>query len=88
MTAIERCQESWRTIVIEAVTLGIPTPTLSSALSFYDGLRTERLPANLLQAQRDYFGAHTFQRLDTPGKDFHENWTGTGGTTASTNYNA
>ncbi len=68
---------------------GIPTPGISSALAYYDGLRCERLPANLLQAQRDYFGAHTYERVDQPrGKFFHTNWTGHGGTTSSSTYNA
>ena len=67
---------------------GIPVPAMSSALAYYDGYRTGRLPANLLQAQRDYFGAHTYERTDRPrGKFFHTNWTGRGGTTASTTYN-
>ena len=70
-------------------TLGIPTPTFSNALSFYDSYRSARLPANLLQAQRDYFGAHTYERTDKPRKQFfHTNWTGQGGTTHSTSYNA
>ena len=80
---------SWRHVVATAVTNGIPVPALSSALCYYDGYRSERLPANLLQAQRDYFGAHTYERLDQPrGKFFHTNWTGRGGTTASSTYNA
>ena len=69
----------------EAVHQGIPVPTMSSALSFFDGYRSEFLPANLLQAQRDYFGAHTYQRLDKPrGEYFHTNWTGHGGDVTST----
>ncbi len=80
--------ESWRRVVATAVTNGIPVPALSSALSYFDGYRSARLPANLLQAQRDYFGAHTYERIDQPrGKYFHTNWTGRGGTTASTTYN-
>ena len=76
---IERCQGSWRKTVAHAVEMGIPVPALSTALSFYDGYRSERLPANLLQAQRDYFGAHTYERTDKPrGEFFHTNWTGTG----------
>jgi 6-phosphogluconate dehydrogenase len=69
---------------------GIPTPAFSTALSFYDGYRTERLPANLLQAQRDYFGAHTYQRLDDPPgtPPHHTNWTGHGGVVSSGSYNA
>ncbi len=69
--------------------LGVPTPAFSTALAFYDGYRTERLPANLLQAQRDFFGAHTYERLDKPrGEFFHTNWTGRGGRVSSTTYNA
>jgi len=81
-------QAGWRKCVAEAATLGIPTPTFSTALAFYDGYRSERLPANLLQAQRDYFGAHTFERLATPGTFEHADWAGTGGTISSTTYNA
>lgn len=78
----------WRRVVAAATVNGIPVPAFSSALSYYDGYRCERLPANLLQAQRDYFGAHTYERTDKPrGKYFHTNWTGRGGTTASTTYN-
>ena len=78
-------QEAWRRVVAKAVQKGIPVPAMSSALAFYDGYRRERLPANLLQAQRDYFGAHTYQRLDTPrGEYFHTNWTGRGGDVTST----
>ena len=79
---------SWRRVVAAATVNGIPVPALSSALSYFDGYRCERLPANLLQAQRDYFGAHTYERIDRPrGEFFHTNWTGRGGTTASTTYN-
>ena len=86
---IENAQAAWRRIVATAVTLGVPVPTFSAALAYYDGYRSERLPANLLQAQRDYFGAHTYERIDKPrGEFFHTNWTGRGGTTASTSYNA
>lgn len=82
-------QEGWRRVVAAAAMNGIPVPTFSSALSYFDGYRMERLPANLLQAQRDYFGAHTYERTDKPrGEFFHTNWTGRGGTTASTTYNA
>ncbi|MGF1585817.1 MAG: decarboxylating NADP(+)-dependent phosphogluconate dehydrogenase [Bacteroidales bacterium] len=85
---IHRAQDSWRRVVSLAVTNGIPVPALSSALGYYDGFRCERLPANLLQAQRDYFGAHTYERIDKPrGEFFHTNWTGRGGTTASSTYN-
>jgi len=80
---------AWRRVVKEAVGLGIPIPALSSALAYYDGYRSARLPANLLQAQRDYFGAHTYERIDKPrGEWFHTNWTGRGGTTSSSTYNA
>jgi 6-phosphogluconate dehydrogenase len=76
---ISRCQPSWRRTVARAVEMGIPVPAFSSALSFFDGYRCERLPANLLQAQRDYFGAHTYERIDKPrGRFFHTNWTGSG----------
>ena len=84
---VEKAQASWRRVVIKAVELGIPVPAMSAALSFYDGYRSERLPANLLQAQRDYFGAHTYERLDSErGKFFHTNWTGTGGDVAAGTY--
>ena len=79
--------EGWRQVVAHSVLSGIPVPTFSSALSYFDGYRTEKLPANLLQAQRDYFGAHTYERVDKPrGEYFHTNWTGRGGDTASTTY--
>ena len=77
-----------RLVVSEAVKYGIPVPSLSAAISYFDSLRTRRLPANLLQAQRDYFGAHTYERTDAPrGEFFHTNWTGQGGDTVSTGYN-
>ncbi|CAH3141878.1 unnamed protein product [Porites evermanni] len=79
--AIHKCQDSWRKVVAAAVTLGIPTPAFSTALAFYDGYRSARLPANLIQAQRDYFGAHTYELLSDPGKFVHTNWTGHGETT-------
>ncbi|MCH9021748.1 MAG: decarboxylating NADP(+)-dependent phosphogluconate dehydrogenase [Planctomycetes bacterium] len=86
--AVEKAQPAWRRVVIAAVQMGIPMPAISSSLAYYDGYRHERLPANLLQAQRDYFGAHTYERLDKPrGEFFHTNWTGRGGTTASSTYN-
>ena len=86
--AVETAQAAWRRVVVAAVELGIPMPAISAALAYYDGYRMERLPANLLQAQRDYFGAHTYERLDKPrGEFFHTNWTGRGGDTASTAYN-
>ncbi len=84
---IEGCQASWRKVVTKAVELGVPVPAFTTALSFYDGFRSERLPANLLQAQRDYFGAHTYERVDQPrGKFFHTNWTGTGGDVSASTY--
>jgi 6-phosphogluconate dehydrogenase len=80
---------SWRRAIVKAVEYGVPTPAFSTALSFYDGFRTARLPANLLQAQRDFFGAHTYERIDKPrGQFFHTNWTGRGGRVSSTTYNA
>ncbi|OPZ19183.1 MAG: 6-phosphogluconate dehydrogenase, decarboxylating [candidate division BRC1 bacterium ADurb.BinA364] len=85
--AVTKAQASWRRVVAKAVELGIPTPAMSCALSYYDGYRAERLPANLLQAQRDYFGAHTYERVDKPrGEFFHTNWTGRGGDTAASTY--
>ena len=82
---IESAQEAWRRVVAKAVRKGIPAPAMSSALAFFDGYRRESLPANLLQAQRDYFGAHTYQRTDEPrGRYFHTNWTGHGGRVTST----
>jgi len=84
---IEDAQGSWRRVVASAVQNGIPTPAFASALSYFDGYRSERLPANLLQAQRDYFGAHTYERLDKKrGEFFHTNWTGHGGTTSASTY--
>ncbi|CAN8015928.1 unnamed protein product, partial [Ixodes persulcatus] len=86
--AIQDCQASWRLVVASAAQLGIPVPAFSTALAFYDGFRAEKLPANLIQAQRDYFGAHTYERLSEPGKFVHTNWTGTGGNVSSSSYNA
>src|SRR6516165_151380 len=86
---VSRCQDGWRRAAAAAVTHGISTPAMLSALAYFDGYRSERLPANLLQAQRDYFGAHTFERIDQPrGQFFHTNWTGHGGTVASGSYTA
>ncbi len=87
---IKRCQKGWRNTVATAAKKGIPVPAFSTALAFYDQYRSAVLPANLLQAQRDYFGAHTYQRIDdAPGTaPHHTNWTGKGGTTSSTSYNA
>ena len=74
-TVIEENQDAWRKVVAMAVESGMPVPAFSSALSYYDSCRAERLPANLLQAQRDYFGAHTYERIDRPrGKFFHTEW--------------
>ncbi len=84
---VETAQAGWRRVCASALTNGIPVPALTAALCYFDGLRTERLPANLLQAQRDYFGAHTYERIDQPrGQFYHTNWTGKGGDTASTTY--
>jgi 6-phosphogluconate dehydrogenase len=84
---IKRCQKGWRNVVATAAKKGIPVPAFSTALAFYDQYRSAVLPANLLQAQRDYFGAHTYERVDKPrGEFFHTNWTGRGGTTASGTY--
>ncbi|MEX2264014.1 MAG: decarboxylating NADP(+)-dependent phosphogluconate dehydrogenase [Bryobacteraceae bacterium] len=81
-------QASWRRAIVRAIEYGVPTPAFSTALSFFDGFRTARLPANLLQAQRDFFGAHTYERIDKPrGEFFHTNWTGRGGRIASGTYN-
>lgn len=85
---LDRCQASWRRVCAAAISNGIPVPAFTSALSYYDGYRSARLPANLLQAQRDYFGAHTYERIDRPrGEFFHTNWTGQGGSTSATSYN-
>jgi 6-phosphogluconate dehydrogenase len=87
--AVEMAQAAWRRVIANAVELGIPVPALMAAVAFYDGYRTARLPANLLQAQRDYFGAHTYERVDRPrGEFFHTNWTGRGGKTTSRSYTA
>lgn len=87
--ALNGSHRAWRNAVAAAVKKGIPTPAFSTALAFYDGYRSERLPANLLQAQRDYFGAHTYERVDQPrGQFFHTNWTGKGGDVASGSYTA
>ena len=85
---VENAQNGWRNVVSASTMNGIPVPAISSALGFFDGYRCERLPANLLQAQRDYFGAHTYERVDkSRGEFFHTNWTGRGGTTSSSTYN-
>ena len=86
---LEKGQKGWRRICASAITNGIPAPALCAALSYYDGYRSARLPATLLQAQRDYFGAHTYERVDRPrGEFFHTDWTGHGGNTSSSAYNA
>ncbi|MDR2470314.1 MAG: decarboxylating NADP(+)-dependent phosphogluconate dehydrogenase [Tannerella sp.] len=84
---VTAAQDSWRKVVSTAIQNGIPVPSMSAGLTYFDGYRTERLPANLLQAQRDYFGAHTYERIDKPrGEFFHTNWTGKGGNTAASTY--
>ncbi len=86
---VEEAQDAWRRVVAVAVSNGMWIPSISTALNYFDGYRTDRLPANLLQAQRDYFGAHTYERVDKPrGQFFHTNWTGRGGSTSSSTYNA
>jgi len=85
--AVKNAEAGWRRVIATAATMGIPVPALGSALAFYDGYRCGRLPANLLQAQRDYFGAHTYERVDKPaGEFFHTNWTGRGGNTSASTY--
>ncbi len=87
-SAVNEYQASWRKAIAHAVEMGVPTPAFSTALAFFDGYRTARLPQNLLQAQRDFFGAHTYERIDQPrGQFFHTNWTGHGGRVSSTTYN-
>ena len=86
---VEECLSSWRNVVAQAALNGVSAPAMSAALSYFDGYKSERLPANLLQAQRDYFGAHTYERLDAQrGEFFHTDWTGFGGNTTSNTYNA
>lgn len=86
---VKKSEEGWRNVIATAVKAGVAVPAMSAALAFYDGYRRERLPANLLQAQRDYFGAHTYERLDKPrGEFFHTDWTGEGGRVTSGSYNA
>jgi 6-phosphogluconate dehydrogenase len=88
-TAMNKYHPSWRRAIIYGTRIGVPMPAFSTALAFYDGYRTARLPANLLQAQRDFFGAHTYERVDKPrGEFFHTNWTGRGGRVSSSTYNA
>jgi 6-phosphogluconate dehydrogenase len=87
-SVVNKYQASWRNALARAVEMGVPTPAFSTALAFFDGYRTARLPQNLLQAQRDFFGAHTYERIDQPrGQFFHTNWTGHGGRVSSTTYN-
>ena len=86
---IRKSQRGWRNVVATAAKKGIPAPAFSTALSFFDAFRSETLPANLLQAQRDYFGAHTYERIDRErGEFYHTNWTGRGGNVSSSTYNA
>ena len=86
---VKKCIPSWRAVVSEGAQMGIPMPCFSAGLAFFDGYRSEHLPANLLQAQRDFFGAHTYERVDKPrGQFFHTNWTGKGGDVSSSSYNA
>ena len=88
-TAVEEAQSGWRRVVARAVELGIPVPAMSAALAFYDGYRRKRVSANMIQAQRDYFGAHTYERVDKPrGQFFHTNWTGEGGDVTAGTYQA
>jgi 6-phosphogluconate dehydrogenase len=85
--AMQAAQAGWRRVLATAVQMGIPMPAMSSALAFFDGYRRDWLPANLIQAQRDYFGAHTYERIDRPrGQFFHTNWTGTGGNITASTY--
>ena len=88
--ALTNAEDGWRRVAAAGILAGIPMPAMTSALAYFDGYRTERLPANLLQAQRDYFGAHTYERVDAPrGQFFHTDWmNGEVGDTASTQYNA
>jgi 6-phosphogluconate dehydrogenase len=87
--AVDAAQTGWRRVIAAAVQMGIPTPAMSSALAFFDGYRRDWLPANLIQAQRDYFGAHTYERIDRPrGQFYHTNWTGTGGNITASTYQA
>ena len=88
-STIESLVPAWRKVCAKAIEAGVPVPAMTSALSYFDGYTTEKLPANLLQAQRDYFGAHTYERLDSPrGEFFHTNWTGHGGNTSASTYTA
>jgi 6-phosphogluconate dehydrogenase len=85
--AVNKAQPAWRRVITAAVNMGLPAPAMGTALAYFDGYRSPWLPANLLQAQRDYFGAHTYERVDKPrGEFFHTNWTGRGGSTAASTY--
>ena len=87
-SAIIKAEKNWRKVCSLCIQFEIPSPAFLSALSYYDGYKCKRLPHNLLQAQRDYFGAHTYERIDQPkGQFFHTNWTGKGGNTTSNSYN-
>ena len=86
LNAMKDCQPGWRRVLSQAVLLGVPTPALSCAIAFFDGYRSARLPANLIQAQRDYFGAHTYELDSNPGTFVHTNWTGTGGNISASTY--
>jgi 6-phosphogluconate dehydrogenase len=87
--AIDEAQAGWRRVCAAGIVSGVPMPAMTSALAYYDGYRCEHLPASLLQAQRDYFGAHTYERIDQPrGQFYHTNWTGHGGNTSAGTYNA
>ncbi|CAF3797776.1 unnamed protein product [Rotaria sp. Silwood1] len=86
MDAINKCQQGWRKVIATASIYGVPIPCFSTALAFYDGYRSKRLPANLIQAQRDYFGAHTYELLEKPGEWIHTNWTGHGGNVTASTY--
>ena len=89
MRQMQSALPAWRRVMAQAMLCGVPVPAMSAALSYFDGYTCGRLPANLLQAQRDYFGAHTYERTDCPrGQFFHTDWTGHGGDTASSTYNA
>jgi 6-phosphogluconate dehydrogenase len=84
---VDKAQAGWRRVIAAAAMNGVPAPAFSTALNYYDGYRCGRLPANLLQAQRDYFGAHTYERVDKPrGEVYHTNWTGHGGSTSASTY--
>jgi len=88
-TILQRCSSAWRDVTSKSLQIGLPMPCMTSSLTFLDGYTTARLPANMIQAQRDYFGAHTFERVDTPvGEFFHNDWTGHGGNVSSTTYDA